>query len=218
MNPGKRICNPRRNRSDIRAATVPARSSISTRLTKHTYHELRVPVNMVHVKGPGWSPSDAYYQCRYAVLRQPLGFERGAELLADDSEAIHAYMKDEHENIVCVGRAHLLPKESDGSQSDFPGGSGPKTPAFSPLLERENRPAIQIRQMGTIRTSRRMGLAAKVLEALEKESKMAFSAKIGLLQAREAAVPFYQAAGWSIIDQPYSIPNVGLHRSMMKVL
>ena len=83
---------------------------------------------MVHVKGPGWRPSDAYYQCRYAVLRQPLGFERGAELLADDSEAIHAYVKDEHENIVCVGRAHLLSKESDGSQSDFPGGSGPKTP------------------------------------------------------------------------------------------
>jgi GNAT superfamily N-acetyltransferase len=218
LNPGKRICNPRRNRSDIRAATVPAGSCISTRLTQHTYDESRIALNMVHVKGPGWMPSEAYYQCRYATLRQPLGFERGAELLEDDSDAIHAYVKDEHEDIVCVGRAHLIPEESDGSQSDFPGANGPKTPAFSPLLEPGNRPAIQIRQMGTLRTSRRRGLAAKVLEALEKNTKETFSAKIGLLQAREEAIPFYQAAGWTVIDQPYSIPNVGLHRSMMKVL
>jgi GNAT superfamily N-acetyltransferase len=72
--------------------------------------------------------------------------------------------------------------------------------------------------MGTLPTSRRRGLAAKVLEALEKETRDTFSAKIGLLQAREEAIPFYQAAGWTVIDQPYSIPNVGLHRSMMKVL
>ena len=173
---------------------------------------------MVQVRGPGWMPSEAYYQCRYTVLRQPLGFNRGAELLPDDSDAIHAYLKDEHGEIVCVGRAHLISNESDGSQSDFPGASGPKTPAFSPLMEHENRPAIQIRQMGTLQTSRRMGLAAKVLEALEKETKEIFSAKTGLLQAREEAIPFYQSAGWTVIDQPYSIPNVGQHRSMMKIL
>ena len=43
---------------------------------------------MVQVRGPGWTPSDTYYQCRYAVLREPLGFDRGAELLADDADAI----------------------------------------------------------------------------------------------------------------------------------
>ena len=173
---------------------------------------------MVQVKGPGWMPSEAYYQCRYAVLRQPLGFDRGAEQLADDSEAIHAYVENENADIVCVGRAHLIPSDSDGSQSDFPGAKGPKTPSFSPLLEHENRPAIQIRQMGTLQTSRRMGLAAQVLEALEREAKIIFSAKIGLLQAREEAIPFYEATGWAIIDRPYSIPNVGPHCSMMKVL
>ena len=173
---------------------------------------------MVQVEGPGWAPTEAYYQCRFVVLRQPLGFERGAERLVDDIDAVHAYVKDENNNIVCVGRSHLIPEESDGSQSDFPGESGPKTPAFSPLSDQENRPAIQIRQMGTLQTSRRMGLAAKVLEALEYESKIAFSAKIGLLQARKEAIPFYQAAGWALIDEPYSIPNVGPHRSMMKVL
>ena len=218
MNPGKRICNPRRNRSDIRAATVPARSYISTRPTKYTYVEPGIPVDMVQARGPGWLPSEAYYQCRFAVLRQPLGFARGAERLADDVEAIHAYVEDEHEAIVCVGRAHLIGDESDGSQSDFPGASGPKTPAFSPLSEDKNRPAIQIRQMGTLQTFRRMGLAAKVLHTLEEKAKEVFSAKIGLLQAREEAIQFYESAGWTVIDQPYSIPNVGLHRSMMKIL
>ena len=173
---------------------------------------------MVQVRGPGWTPSDMYYQCRYTVLRKPLGFDRGAELLADDADAIHAYVEDSDEAIVCVGRAHLIPEDSDGSQSDFPGGSGPKTPSFGPLSNQENRPAIQIRQMGTLFSSRRNGLAAKVLSALETESKNVFSAKIGLLQAREQAIPFYEAAGWTVIDQPYSIPNVGPHRSMMKLL
>ncbi len=173
---------------------------------------------MVQVEGPGWVPTEAYYRCRYSVLRQPLGFERGAEVLADDIAAVHAYVKDENNDIVCVGRSHLIPEESNGSQSDFPGGGGPKTPAFSPLSGQENRPAIQIRQMGTLLTARRKGLAAKVLAALETESKNVFSAKIGLLQAREQAIPFYEAADWTVIDQPYSIPNVGAHRSMMKLL
>ena len=87
---------------------------------------------MVQVRGPGWTPSDAYYQCRYAVLREPLGFVRGAEVLSDDADALHAFVEDQDEAIVCVGRAHLIPEESDGSQSDNPGGSGPNSHSFWP--------------------------------------------------------------------------------------
>ncbi len=169
---------------------------------------------MIHLAGPGWQPSDAYYDCRYAVLRQPLGFERGAEVLNDDLEAIHAYIEMDDE-IVAVGRSHLIPLSSNGSQSDFPGESGPKTPPFS-ALKASNRPAIQIRQMGTLESHRRNGFAAVVLEALERESVQQFHAVCGFLQAREIAIPFYQSQGWMIVDEPYSIPNVGPHRSMMK--
>ena len=102
---------------------------------------------MLHLAGPKWEPTAAYYDCRFAVLRQPLGFERGAEVLNDDTEAIHAYIEIDQE-IVAVGRSHLIPRTSNGSQSDFPGQSGPKTPPFS-SLNASNRPAIQIRQMGT---------------------------------------------------------------------
>ena len=41
---------------------------------------------MLHLAGPKWKPTAAYYDCRFAVLRQPLGFERGAEVLNDDTE------------------------------------------------------------------------------------------------------------------------------------
>jgi len=169
---------------------------------------------MLHLAGPEWEPTLAYYDCRYAVLRQPLGFERGAEVLNDDSKAIHAYIEIDQE-IVAVGRSHLIPPNSNGSQSDFPGQSGPKTPPFA-ALNTSSRPAIQIRQMGTLEAHRRKGLAAVVLEALEKASVQQFSAVCGFLQAREVAIPFYESQGWEIVDEPYSIPNVGPHRSMMK--
>jgi len=169
---------------------------------------------MLHVTGPNWQPSPAYYDCRYQTLRKPLGFDRGAEILADDVNALHAYVEIDG-TIVAVGRSHLIPESSDGAQSDFPGEDGPKTPPFS-HLDDEHRPAIQIRQMGTLDTHRRNGFAAKILNSLEQTSKEHFDAVCGFLQAREVAIPFYKSQGWKVIDDPYSIPKVGPHRSMMK--
>ena len=77
---------------------------------------------------------------------------------------------------------------------------------------------MQIRQMGTLDDYRRKGLAAEVLAALEGAAKVHLSARIGLLQAREHAIPFYQSQGWQIIDEPYDITGIGPHRSMMKQL
>ena len=50
---------------------------------------------MLHVTGPGWLPTEAYYQCRFEILRRPLGFQRGAEILSDDIDAVHAYVEHE---------------------------------------------------------------------------------------------------------------------------
>tara|TARA_B100001142_G_C14336601_1_gene656165 strand:+ start:1936 stop:2154 length:219 start_codon:yes stop_codon:yes gene_type:complete len=72
--------------------------------------------------------------------------------------------------------------------------------------------------MGTRREARRKGHAATILQALELASKNHFRAKVGLLQAREVAIPFYQSQGWTIIDEPYAIAGIGPHRSMMKHL
>ena len=167
------------------------------------------------VKGPYWTPDSRYYDCRYAVLRQPLGFPRGAEILEDDDQAIHAWVEDSGK-VVAVGRAHLIPKESDGSQADHAGPGAAHCPAFGPLVSGGPRPAIQIRQMGTLDSYRRRGHAAEVLCQLEKSSVELLSASAGFLQAREIAIPFYQSQGWEIIDDPYEIVGIGPHRSMMK--
>ena len=167
------------------------------------------------VKGPFWTPDSKYYDCRYAVLRQPLGFPRGAEILEDDDQAIHAWVEDSGK-VVAVGRAHLIPKESDGSQADHAGPGAAHCPAFGPLVSGGPRPAIQIRQMGTLDSYRRRGYAAEVLSQLEKSSVELLSASAGFLQAREIAIPFYQSQGWEIIDDPYEIVGIGPHRSMMK--
>ena len=172
---------------------------------------------MEHVLIPPATPTNPYYDCRFTVLREPIGFQRGAELLDDDGQAIHAWV--EHGDlVVAVGRAHLIDAESDGSAADHAGPDATKCPGFGPLADPANRPAIQIRQMGTRPEFRRQGCAATVLQVLENTSKQHFGAKIGLLQAREIAIPFYQSQGWALIDDPYSIDGIGPHRSMMKQL
>jgi predicted GNAT family N-acyltransferase len=149
------------------------------------------------------------------VLREPLGFPRGAEILADDDQAVHAWVEDSGK-VVAVGRAHLIPSGSDGSQADHAGPGAAHCPAFGPLLSGGPRPAIQIRQMGTLDSHRRKGHASEVLSQLEKSSVELLGASAGFLQAREIAIPFYQSQGWEIIDDPYEIAGIGPHRSMMK--
>lgn len=150
------------------------------------------------------------------MLREPLGFPRGAEILADDDQAIHAWVEVENK-ILAVGRAHVIPDDSDGSQADHAGPGAAHCPAFGPLVGGGPRPAIQIRQMGTLASHRRKGFAAAVLSQLEENAVKTFGATAGFLQAREHAIPFYQSQGWEIIDDPYEIKGIGPHRSMMKL-
>ena len=165
--------------------------------------------------GPGQAPFDEYYQCRFDVLRKPIGFPRGSEILADDDQALHSYIKLENV-VVAVGRAHVIPNDSDGSQADHAGPGAAQCPPFGPLVEGGPRPAIQIRQMGTRTEFQRRGLASKVLSELELGAVESFGAKVGFLQARINAIPFYQSQGWELIDEPYEIKGIGPHRSMMK--
>ena len=166
---------------------------------------------------PGEEIPESYFQCRYDVLRRPLGFPLGSERLIDDVEAIHAWVEKDGE-VLCVGRAHLISEGSDGSAADHAGPGASTCPAFGPLQDNtsQNRPSIQIRQMGTILQGRRQGLGTLVLAALESNSITHFSAKTGFLQAREAAFEFYQSQHWQKIDAPYIIEKIGPHHSMMK--
>ena len=76
------------------------------------------------------TPDEAYFRTRYAVLREPLGMPLGSERLSDDAEAVHAWVQDGGE-VVAVGRAHIIPANSDGSGADHKGPSAAPIPALS---------------------------------------------------------------------------------------
>jgi len=161
-------------------------------------------------------PPETYFGTRYAVLRAPLGMPPGSERLADDVHAVHAWV-EEGDSVVAVGRAHIIPEDADGAGADHKGPGAARIPPFGPLADDSaERPAFQIRQMGTLPTHQRQGHAAAVLRELERIMFSEYGCKTGLLQAREHAIPFYESQGWTIIDQPYVIGVIGLHRSMMK--
>ena len=161
-------------------------------------------------------PDERYFYTRYAVLREPLGMPPGSERLDDDDQAVHAWIEKE-DTVAAVGRAHIIPEGADGSGADHKGPGAARIPPFGPLADGSaKRPVFQIRQMGTLPTHQRQGHAAAVLGELERIMAAEHGCKTGLLQAREHAIPFYQAQGWVVIDRPYAIGVIGPHRSMMK--
>jgi len=180
------------------------------------------------VKFPGETLPEAYFDVRYEILRKPLGSPKGSERLGGDNEAINCWVEAD-DTIVSVGRAHLIPDDTDGSAYDQKAKSA--CPAFEPLCigyeameddsgteipETGLRPAVQVRGMGTLDDHQGHGFASRVLDTLEKESVKLWNARTGWLQARIAAIPFYEANGWCCFGEEYEVPNVGPHVSMWK--
>ena len=169
---------------------------------------------------PGITPTDAYFACRYACLREPLGFPNGAERLDDDLEAIHAWWENDDGDVVSVGRIHRISDDSDGSQSDHAGSDAALCPPFAPLAASDSnmRPAVQIRQMGTLTEWRRQGLASGLVVALEAAAVAHWGAKSGWLQSRVEAIPMYAGEDWLIFGDEYNVKGIGTHFSMWKML
>lgn len=180
------------------------------------------------IQHPGESLPAAYFDARYTILRKPLGLPKNSEQLHGDDKAIHAWI-DNKGQAISVGRAHLIPENSDGSVFDQKTNSN--CPGFTPLsegyepLEDDSgleipaeglRPAVQIRAMGTLQPYQGQGSGSKVLAALEKESISLWNMKTGWLQARIEAIPFYEANGWCCFGPEYEVPNIGQHVSMWK--
>ena len=169
---------------------------------------------------PNCDLSQEYYDCRFTCLREPLGFPVGAERLDDDDDAIHAWWETKDGKVVAVGRIHRIPDDSDGAQSDHAGPGAAVCPAFTPLIDGDDemRPAVQIRQMGTVLEWRRQGLASGLVIALEAAAVSHWGAKTGWLQARIAAIPMYESEGWVQFGDEYDVKGIGPHYSMWKIL
>jgi len=205
-------------------------------------HQFMTPPR-VHSSGPQANLSAAYFDARYQILREPLGFPPNAAKLPDDDEAIHAWIEIANRNqnlkndntdemVVAVGRIHLIPADSTGACADTVDENAAHCPDFPPLgthgfsdgdgngfpPPKSLRPAVQIRQMGTLENHQRKGHAATVLTNLENGAVEQWGKCTGFLQARVAAIPFYEAQNWICFGDKYMVEGIGFHRSMWKPL
>lgn len=208
--------------------------------------------------GPGAALSSAYFDARFKILREPLGFAPSAAKLPDDEDAIHAWIEigeppisdaESVDNlgdvdakkmggggaavtVVAVGRIHQIPADSTGACADTADPNTAHCPDFPPLgnhglsdaggvdfpAPEKLRPAVQIRQMGTLDNHQRKGYAASILNALEQAAIQQWGECTGFLQARVAAIAFYQTQNWTCFGDEYMVEGIGIHRSMWKPL
>ena len=160
------------------------------------------------------------------------GLNQGVMREGSVPESDESQLDDNSTQIVAVGRIHLIPEDSCGACADSVDENAAYCPDFTPLSESgildENglnlpnpktlRPAVQVRQMGTLPEHQRCGHAAAVLAKLEAAAVNQWGNCAGFLQARVGAIPFYKSQGWTSFQDDYIVQGIGLHRSMWKPL
>jgi predicted GNAT family N-acyltransferase len=131
---------------------------------------------------------ESYYQLRWEVLRKPWDQPRGSE--KDDSEttSTHVMAIDEHGACVGVGRLQLNSPEE-----------------------------AQVRFMGVRDDQQGKGVGKMIMSFLEEKAKGSGARKV-VLQARENAVPFYEAIGYTIIEKTFKLWDIIQHFRMEKIL
>jgi GNAT superfamily N-acetyltransferase len=138
------------------------------------------------------TPTDwaAYYQLRYAVLRQPWGQPEGSERAEDDAAptTTHALLLAPDGQALGVGRLH----PSSAQQG-------------------------QVRFMAVHPAAQGQGVGRQVLEYLEEAARLQGLTEI-VLHAREQAVPFYQRLGYSVVAPSHTLFGSVPHFLMQKQL
>lgn len=132
----------------------------------------------------------AYYRLRYEVLRQPWQQPEGSERADDDFAPgiTHALLPAPEGYAVGVGRLHA---------------SGPAQG--------------QVRFMAVQPAWQGRGVGRQVLEFLEAAARQQGLREV-VLQAREAAVPFYQRLGYTVVAPSHTLFGSIPHFLMRKEL
>lgn len=135
----------------------------------------------------------AYYQLRYAILRQPWQQPPGSEHLPDDNEVgvQHALICDAATGAaLAVGRLHAA------------------TPGQG-----------QVRMVAVAATAQGQGRGRQLMEYLEQQARLAGLTEI-MLHARQNAVPFYLQLGYTLGEASYtlfeSIPHFVMQKRLME--
>lgn len=127
-----------------------------------------------------------YYELRWRVLRQPWGQPRGTERDEQEENALHRAVVTTEGEVISCGRLQFL-----------------------------SRDEAQIRYMAVHPDFRGKGLGKMVLSELETLAYDAGMERL-ILQARDNAVPFYQRAGYRILQPTFLLYDVIQHFLMEK--
>ena len=128
-----------------------------------------------------------YYHVRWKTLRAPWGEPEGSEKDDREHETFHLAAFI-GDKIVGVGR-----------------------------IQKNSPTEAQIRYMGILEEYRRMGIARKIVENLEKAAIEKGFDQI-VLDARQDAVGFYILAGYEVIEESYLLFGSIQHFRMQKKL
>lgn len=109
---------------------------------------------------------DAYYDCRWNLLRKPWDKPKGSEKDEKEQGAYHVMVVDQDDNVIGVGRVHF---NSDTE--------------------------AQVRYMAVMDDWMQKGIGSLILTKLEQYSKDNGAEKI-MLYARENAIDFYLKRGY----------------------
>lgn len=146
-------------------------------------------MKVVDARAPeGAEEWQAYYELRWEVLRAPWKQPRGSERDEYENSAIHRMVCTEANRIVAVGRLHYLDART-----------------------------AQIRYMAVAESCRQHGFGTLILRALETVAWSGSCSEIHL-QARESSLPFYQKAGYQVIEKSHILYNEIQHFKMRKRL
>ncbi len=76
--------------------------------------------------------------------------------------------------------------------------------------------AWQLRGVATDQTQQRRGYARLLLEWLEQALAERFGCRLIWCNARVAALPLYTALGYTIVSEPFDVPEIGPHVVMRR--
>ena len=131
---------------------------------------------------------EAYYRLRYELLRKPWGQPESSVKDAEEDRSIHVLVRNASGEAVGTGRLQINSQEEG-----------------------------QVRSMTVREKDQRSGLGSRILMHLEKIARERGMKRL-ILDARDTATGFYEASGYTVTGESYTLFNTIRHLRMEKML
>ena len=129
-----------------------------------------------------------YYHLRWLLLRAPWKQPEGSEVDKIEDTCFHLMATDNNDQAIAIAR-----------------------------LQANSNSEAQIRYMGVAQAYQRQGIGHALIKTIEQHAIESNHEKI-VLDAREAALPFYEKLGYQVIEKSYLLFNEIQHFRMIKEL